>query len=56
MNKFPFADFNQINNEMNDLGLKSHEKLAYMHSAIGGGFHDKENDYDRFNGSYRDAG
>lgn len=42
MNKFPFADFNQINNEMNDLGLKSHEKLAYMHSAIGGGFHDKE--------------
>lgn len=42
MNKFPFADANQINNEMNDLGLKSHEKLAFMHTAIGGGFHDKE--------------
>lgn len=42
MNKFPFADFNQINNEMNDLNLKSHEKLAYMHTAIGGGFYDKE--------------
>lgn len=42
MNKFPFADFNQINNEMNDLGLKSHEKLAHMHYAIAGGFHDKD--------------
>lgn len=42
MHKFPFADFNQINNEMNNLDLKSHEKLAFMHTAIGGGFHDKE--------------
>lgn len=42
MYKFPFADFNQINNEMNDAQLKSYEKLPFMHTAIGGGFHDKE--------------
>lgn len=42
MYQYPFADFNQINNTMNDLGLHSDEKLAHMHKAIGGLFHDKE--------------
>jgi len=42
MHKFPFADFNQINNQINLIALKNNEKLAYIHAAIGGKFHDDD--------------
>lgn len=42
MFKYPFADLNKINNVMNEKKLKSNTKLAFIHEAIGGKFHDKE--------------
>lgn len=34
--KYPFLDFNQLNNELNIKNLKSNEKLSIIHNLMGG--------------------
>jgi hypothetical protein len=40
--KWPFLDFNALNEDMIAKNLKSYQKLPYMYESIGGEFHDED--------------
>lgn len=42
MYSYPFADFNKINEKLNELQIESYDKLAMIHDFIGGQFLDNE--------------
>lgn len=44
MYKYPFLDFNALNNEMNNQGIKSSQKLSFMYEKMNGKFYDDEKD------------
>lgn len=42
MYKYPFLDFNALNNEMNNQSIKSSQKLPFMYEKMNGKFYDDE--------------
>lgn len=42
MYNYPFLDFNALNNEMNNKGIKSSQKLPFMYEKMNGKFYDDE--------------